>query len=82
MKRSELVAPCGIHCAICPLYLAGENSLLLEALVEKGIPREKLPCQGCRALEGHCPVLETPMAVSPLGGTTFAISVKSTPARG
>ena len=60
MKRSELVAPCGIHCAICPLYLAGENHLLLEALVEKGVSREKLPCKGCRALEGRCPVLETP----------------------
>jgi hypothetical protein len=30
----------------------------MEALAAKGIPREKLPCRGCRNIAGYCPVIE------------------------
>jgi hypothetical protein len=24
-------------------------------LIEKGFPKEALPCKGCREIDGHCP---------------------------
>ncbi len=56
-ERINLVAPCGIDCGICELYVCKDNAHLQNALVEKGIPMEKLPCPGCRAIEGVCPVI-------------------------
>jgi hypothetical protein len=56
-ERHALVAPCGIDCGICELYLAGGNAALKTYLVSKGIAAEALPCTGCRARQGHCPVL-------------------------
>jgi hypothetical protein len=53
-----LAAPCGIFCAECECYKAAETPALLEFLVSKGIERDRLPCPGCRPLEGNCPVLE------------------------
>lgn len=56
-ERTSLVAPCGIDCGICELYLCKDNDRLLAYLLSKGIPQEKLPCPGCRAVQGHCPVI-------------------------
>ncbi len=56
-ERTGLIAPCGIDCGICELYLARENEQLRSYLISKGVPEEKLPCNGCRQIEGNCPVI-------------------------
>lgn len=56
-ERLDLAAPCGIDCGICELYICKDNAQLLNMMVQKGIPKEKLPCPGCRPLKGKCPVL-------------------------
>ncbi len=56
-ERSHLVASCGIDCGNCNLYLCSDNAAMIERLVARGIPREKLPCPGCRNVEGNCPVI-------------------------
>ena len=61
-KRIALVAPCGIDCGTCELYLCKDDQPLFAYLVSKGIPREKLPCTGCRDMLGHCPVIGNPCA--------------------
>ena len=55
--RLSLVAPCGIDCGICELYTCRENARLFSALTARGIPQEKIPCDGCRAIGGNCPVI-------------------------
>jgi len=54
-----MVAPCGIDCGICELHLVRETDELYQSLLLRGIPKEKLPCSGCRAVEGNCPVKPT-----------------------
>lgn len=54
--RLALVAPCGIDCGICELHLVSETDELYQSLLQRGIAKEKLPCPGCRAVEGSCPV--------------------------
>ena len=56
-ERINLVAPCGIDCGTCELYLCQHDEGLLNALVSKGIPKEILPCRGCRDMDGKCPVI-------------------------
>jgi hypothetical protein len=56
-ERFALVAPCGIDCGICELYVCKDNPQLQNMLVGKGIPKEKLPCPGCMAIKGACPVI-------------------------
>ncbi|HBF36042.1 MAG TPA: hypothetical protein DDW50_01835, partial [Firmicutes bacterium] len=58
-ERLELVAPCGLDCGICELYLCKDNAQLYKALIEKGIPKEKIPCKGCRSIKGNCPAFES-----------------------
>lgn len=58
-KREGLVAKCGLDCSICELYLSRDNSELLEQLVSKGIPRDKLPCAGCNANGGRCVLMSS-----------------------
>ncbi len=58
----KMAAPCGIHCGYCECYLAGSNPQLFDNLVAKGIPADRLPCPGCRELEGKCPVIATTCA--------------------
>lgn len=53
-----MVAPCGIDCGQCECHTAKDNPALLDYLVSVGIPRDRLPCGGCRAVKGACPVLE------------------------
>jgi len=61
-ERKELVALCGIDCGICELNMCKDNSELLAYLASKGIPKDKLPCAGCRDIKGHCPVIGVPCA--------------------
>jgi hypothetical protein len=56
-ERLGLVAPCGIDCGVCELNTCKDNPRLTDLLVSRGIPREKLPCSGCRSMEGRCPVI-------------------------
>jgi hypothetical protein len=56
-KRLNLVAPCGIDCGICELYTCGHDHELFNKLIEMDMPKEKLPCDGCRSVEGACPVI-------------------------
>ncbi|UCF32988.1 MAG: DUF3795 domain-containing protein [Phycisphaerales bacterium] len=55
--RAQLLAPCGLDCGVCELYLSRDDKQLMSALISKGISEEVLPCEGCRAIEGKCPVL-------------------------
>jgi hypothetical protein len=56
-ERLGLVTSCGIDCGTCELYMCKDNSKLQNILVGKGVPKEKLPCPGCRAIKGACPVI-------------------------
>ncbi len=56
-ERESKVAPCGIDCGNCELFLSRDNAGLMNYLLSRGIPQEKLPCDGCRAIEGACPVI-------------------------
>jgi Protein of unknown function (DUF3795) len=56
-ERLHLVAPCGIDCGTCELHICGYNHELFNKLAERGIPKENLPCDGCRSAEGNCPVI-------------------------
>ena len=60
--RLKLVAPCGIDCGICELYLSRNNQQLMDFLVSTGIPKEVLPCDGCNNTEGKCPILHNKCA--------------------
>jgi hypothetical protein len=59
-ERLHLVAACGIDCGNCSLYLCRNDAAMIERLAARGIPREKLPCSGCRRVEGRCPVIGAP----------------------
>jgi hypothetical protein len=61
-ERINLVAPCGIDCGTCELYVCRDNPQLLSYLASRGIPKDNLPCAGCRDLEGCCPVIAGPCA--------------------
>lgn len=56
-ERLDLVAPCGIDCGICELYTCKDNPDLMNAMIERGIPKDKIPCAGCRGVDGNCPVI-------------------------
>jgi hypothetical protein len=56
-NRAKLIAPCGLDCGICELYMSRDDEQLMDALITKGIPKEVLPCDGCRAIEGKCPAI-------------------------
>ncbi len=53
----QLTAYCGIYCGECECYKAKDNEKLFEYLVSRGVPKENLPCPGCREKEGNCPVI-------------------------
>jgi len=55
-ERLSMVAPCGIDCGICELHLCKDNEQLYNHLLQMGIPKDRIPCTGCRAVEGNCPV--------------------------
>ena len=57
-ERINLVAPCGIDCGICEMHTCVEGSELYAKFIARGIPKEKIPCKGCRSIEGLCPVIQ------------------------
>lgn len=52
--ESNLVAPCGLHCGRCVSYRAKDDLAIMEFMVSVGVNRDKLPCSGCRQMEGKC----------------------------
>jgi hypothetical protein len=56
-ERKRLVAPCGIDCGLCELYMCRDDKQIYNYLLSRGMPEEKMPCAGCRAIEGRCPVI-------------------------
>ncbi len=52
--EKNMVAPCGLYCGRCAVYLAKDDPAIMEFLVSTGLNRDKLPCQGCRQQEGKC----------------------------
>ncbi len=58
-----LIAPCGLNCGGCPLYLAATNEVVRQQVATwQGVPADKLVlCAGCRSLKG---------VISAIGETT------------
>lgn len=51
-------APCGIHCGMCFLYLAGNDEAFRSLVADLiCLPAEKAVCPGCRSAGGFCPVI-------------------------
>jgi hypothetical protein len=53
-EQRALIAPCGLYCGGCPMYLAAEDESLRRQIASMwGLPPDKLmPCAGCRPLKG------------------------------
>jgi hypothetical protein len=56
-ERLRMVASCGIDCGNCSLSMCKDDPSMIDRLVARGIPRDKLPCKGCRNIGGDCPVI-------------------------
>lgn len=56
-ERTQLVAPCGIDCGICEMYTCKDSPEMIEYFVSKGVSRDELPCKGCIAVNGKCPMM-------------------------
>jgi hypothetical protein len=56
-ERLRLVSACGLDGGLCSLNRCKDDPTLLEGLVARGIPRDRLPCAGCRKTTGACPVI-------------------------
>jgi hypothetical protein len=68
--ESNLVAPCGLHCGRCASYQAKYDPAVMEFLVSLGMNRDKLPCDGCRQIEGKCLFVGLPKETWPNGPST------------
>jgi len=53
----QMTGICGTYCAACECARAKEEPQIMAYLLGKGFPESKLPCPGCRELQGHCPVI-------------------------
>ena len=58
IERLNLVAPCGIDCGICELHTCKDDPQLMNQYIGLGVPKEVLPCAGCRSIKGQCPVMQ------------------------
>lgn len=84
MKQSQdvsLIAPCGINCGSCPMYLVKDDPALGESL-KKRINWNSVPCPSCRSgkgknqfIEGTCPTF----ACSVSKGVAFCYECKEFP---
>lgn len=72
--QKELIAPCGMNCAICAYYLALQNKIR-----EKGI---RLPyCEGCRIRKKICAPIMKKCALLRKGKIEFCFECKKFPCR-
>jgi len=59
--EKELIAVCGLHCGVCPIYLATKDRALAEKIASKrGVKPEDLHCLGCRSEKGNIPLMGPP----------------------
>ncbi len=58
-QATDLIAPCGIWCGGCSLFLVKEQPYLKEMLLQHGVKEEQMPCEGCRAEDGNCKHLDS-----------------------
>jgi len=60
-NKKDLTAPCGLDCFNCELYTDNLTEKMAELINTKmGIPKEEIPCKGCRAQDGkHFHLLST-----------------------
>jgi hypothetical protein len=70
--ENTLVAPCGLYCGRCVAYLAKEDPVLMDTLISRGFSKDKLPCQGCRTLEGKTHTIGLTKESFPNGPATDA----------
>lgn len=53
MDKRALIAPCGLDCFNCELYADNLTEKLAGLIHDKlGVPKEDIPCQGCRQQDG------------------------------
>ena len=53
MSKNALTAPCGLDCFNCEIHESNLTSDLAQAIHEKlGVPKEEIPCLGCRQQDG------------------------------
>lgn len=54
----KMTAPCGLPCFNCVVHLASEDEEIRKRVAKQfGVPEEQVKCDGCRAVEGWCPVM-------------------------
>ena len=54
LDKSALTAPCGLDCFNCELYADNLTDKLAGVIHEKlGVPKQDIPCQGCRQQDGQ-----------------------------
>ena len=55
MNKIVLTAPCGLDCFNCPVYRDNiTEDYKNQASEFLKMPREEIPCKGCRDEKGHC----------------------------
>ena len=56
-EERALIAPCGLNCGACPLYMARTDETLRQRIAEaQGVPAEQVfLCVGCRPAQGRIP---------------------------
>ena len=60
--EAKLVAPCGLYCGACPVFVASSNSTLAQKIAQTlGISVEQVNCPGCRAQKGHISIMGEPV---------------------
>ncbi len=60
--EKELVSACGLHCGICPIYLATKDRALAEKIAsDRNLKPEYIHCMGCRAEKGVIPIMGPPI---------------------
>ena len=77
-KENISVAPCGLSCGHCRLYLAKDDPAMMEWLISRGFNRDSFPCPGCRAAEGKVACSKESFEFARVDGrcATYACSVE------
>jgi hypothetical protein len=53
IDKKALTAPCGLDCFNCEMYESNLTGELMELIHTKlGVPKEQIPCKGCRLQDG------------------------------
>jgi hypothetical protein len=58
-EEGALIAPCGLYCGSCPLYVAAKDESVRQRVASRqGVSADKLVlCAGCRPLKGAIPAI-------------------------